>query len=278
MGFVVLWATGFAVARLVAPHTEPLTFLAVRFALSAACFAGLAAAAGAPWPRTWPAWRNQLVAGVMLQGVYLGGVFWSVRHGLPAGLSALVTGLQPLLTAMLSFWLLGERVRPLRWAGIIIGFAGALLVLAPQLHGSGGAGWPPLAAVGCSMLGITLGTIWQKRTGSAADLRTTGAVQFAAAAIAMAVSAALLEHGRIDGSWPLLFGLAWGVLVLSLGAVPLMLLLIRRGAVAGVASLMYLVPPVAAFIAWLAFDEALAWIQVAGMLVAASGVWIASRD
>ncbi len=276
--FVVLWATGFIVARLVAPHTDPFTFLALRFVLSAGLFAVLAVASGAAWPRGGLAWRNQVVTGVLMQGVYLGGVFWSVRHGMPAGVAALVTGLQPLLTAMLSFWLLRERVRARRWVGIVVGFAGAVLVLTPQLRGAGAVGIGPLLAVGASALGITFGTIWQKRFGGAADLRTSGAVQFGAASVLMAIAALWLEDGRFDGSAAALAGLAWAVLGMSLGAVSLLLLLIRRGAVAGVASLMYLVPPVAAAIAYMAFGEALAWVQVVGMAVAAVGVWIASRD
>lgn len=276
--FVLLWATGFVVARLVAPHADPLTFLVARFGLSALVFALIAWASGARWPQGAAAWRDLVVVGVLMQGVYLGGVFWSVRHGLPAGLSALVTGLQPLLTAMLSFWLLAERVRARRWCGIGIGFLGVLLVLAPQLSAAGGAGWVPVAASGLSMVGTTLGTIWQKRTGAAADLRTSGAVQFGAAALVLAPLALLFEDGRFDWSWQVLAGLAWGVFGLSLGAVTLLLVLIRRGAVAGVASLMYLVPPVAAALGYWWFGDTLSPVQVAGMAVAAGGVWVASRD
>ncbi len=232
--FVLLWATGFVVARLVAPHADPLTFLVVRFGLSSLVFAAIAAATGAPWPRSLSAWRNLVVVGVLMQGVYLGGVFWAVRHGLPAGLSALVTGLQPLLT--------------------------------------------PILACVFSMVGTTLGTIWQKRTGAAADLRTSGAVQFGAASLVLLPFALALEPGRIDGGWQVLVGLAWGVFGLSLGAVTLLLVLIRRGAVAGVASLMYLVPPVAAGLGYWWFGDVLGGLQIAGMAVAAVGVWVASRD
>ena len=276
--FVGIWATGFLVARLVAPHVDPLTFLSIRFVLSAGAFAGIAAAAGARWPRGVRGWRDALVAGVLLQGIYLGGVFWSVRHGLPAGLSALLTGLQPLLTALLAFPLLGERVGARRWAGIGVGFAGALLVLSPQLAlGSAGAGAGPLLASGAAMVAITLGTIWQKRTGAAADLRTNAAVQFAGAAAVTAPVAWLTEAGRFDGAWQAWAGLAWAVCGLSLGAISLLLILIKRGAVAGVASLFYLVPPVVAVLAYLLFGEALTGVQVAGMVVAAVGVAVASR-
>lgn len=279
--FVGMWATGFIVARLVAPHADPLTFVAGRFVLSALAFGAIAAVARARWPRGLRGWRDALAAGVLMQGCYVGGVFWAVRHGLPAGITALVTGLQPLLTALLAFPLLGERVGRRRWAGIALGFAGALLVLEPQLR-AGGAALPggmllPLLACGAGTAGMTLGTIWQKRTASTADLRTNAAVQFIGAALVTIPVAALTESGRFDGSWQAWTGLAWAVCGLSLGAISLLLLLIRRGAVAGVASLFYLVPPVVAVLAFALFGERLSALQVAGMAVAASGVAVASR-
>ena len=276
--FVGIWATGFIVARLVAPHADPLFFLFCRFVLSALAFAGIAAATRARWPRSLRGWRDALVAGVLIQGAYLGGVFWSVRHGLPAGISALIAGLQPLLTALLAPSMLGERVGRRRWAGIALGFAGALLVLEPQLRAaSGGTPVLPLLASGGAMAALTLGTIWQKRTASNADLRTNAAVQFIGAALVTAPVAALTEAGRFDGSWQAWAGLAWAVCGLSLGAISLLLLLIRRGAVAGVASLFYLVPPVVAVLAFTLFGERLSALQVAGMAIAAAGVAVASR-
>lgn len=276
--FVGIWATGFVVARLVAPHADPLTFLSIRFVLSALAFAGIAAAVGAAWPRGGRGWRDALVAGVLMQGVYLGGVFWAVRHGLPAGISALVTGLQPLLTAVLAFPLLGERVGVRRWAGIVMGFAGALIVLEPQLGaGLDGVLLAPLLVCGVGMVAMTLGTIWQKRTASTADLRTNAAVQFMGAAAVAIPVAALTEAGQFDMSWQAWTGLAWAVCGLSLGAISLLLILIKRGAVAGVASLFYLVPPVVAVMAFALFGEQLTLWQVVGMGVAASGVAVASR-
>ncbi len=276
--FVSIWATGFVVARLVAPHADPLTFLSYRFVLSASAFAGIAAAVRAPWPRGVRRWRDALVAGVLMQGIYLSGVFWAVRHGLPTGISALITGLQPLLTALLAFPLLGERVGGRRWGGIGLGFAGALLVLQPQLRaGSGDILVMPLLACGAGMAAMTLGTIWQKRTASTADLRTNAAVQFIGAALVTIPVAASTEAGRFDGTWQAVAGLAWAVCGLSLGATSLLLALIRRGAVAGVASLFYLVPPVVAVLAFALFGEQLSALQVAGMALAAAGVAVASR-
>lgn len=279
LAFVGIWATGFVVARLAAPHAEPLTFLTMRYVLSALVFALVAAAAGAAWPRTGRGWRDALVAGVLMQGVYLGGVFWSVRHGLPAGISALVCGLQPVLTAALAGPLLGERVGRRRWLGILAGFAGAVLVLAPGL-GAAGEGRLPLFPLGVSfaaMAAMTLGTIWQKRTGGGADLRTNAAVQFLGAALVTAPVLALTEEGGFDGTWEVWAALLWAVLGLSVGAITLLMLLIRRGAVAGVASLFYLVPPAVAVLAFVLFGERLAPVQMLGMAVAAAGVAVASR-
>lgn len=279
--FVLIWATGFLVARLIAPYAEPLTFLSARYALSAASFALIAVWVRAAWPNTARAWRDALVSGVLMQGVYLGGVFWGARHGMPAGISALITGLQPLLTALLAYPLLGERVGPRRWLGILMGFTGAVLVLLPTLRPveapGGGVGWPAVLAVFAAMTGMTLGTIWQKRTGGGADLRTSACVQFIGAAAVTLPVAALTERGQFDGGWQAWVGLLWAVYGLSLGAISLLLVLIRRGAVAGVASLFYLVPPVVALLAFFLFGEHLGPVQVAGMVLAAAGVAVASR-
>ena len=274
--FVGIWATGFIVARLVAPHAEPLTFLMIRYVLSALVFGAVAVVTGAQWPRTMSSWRSALVAGVLMQGIYLGGVFWSVRHGLPAGISALIAGLQPLLTGALAYPLLGERVGQRRWLGIALGFFGSVLVLLPGTIGALPA--LPLAVCFGAMVAMTLGTIWQKRTAAGADLRTNAAVQFLGAAVVTAPLALLLEQGGFDGSMVVLAGLLWAVFGLSIGAVSLLMLLIRRGAIAGVASLFYLVPPVAAVIAFLLFGERLSLVQVGGMLLAATGVAIANRS
>jgi drug/metabolite transporter (DMT)-like permease len=275
--FVLIWATGFIVARGVAPHAEPLTFLLIRYLLTTAVFATIAFAIGAAWPKGVRGWRNALIAGILLQGVYLGGVFWAARRGMPAGISALISGLQPLLTAVLSFPLLGERVRPLQWLGIGLGFLGAVLVLLPKLGVTEGIPLLPLIACFAAVIGITLGTIWQKRTAAQVDLRTNAAVQFIGAALVTAPIAALTEEWTFDGSAQAWIGLLWSVFGLSVGAISLLLILIRRGAVASVASLFYLVPPVVAVMAFFLFGERLTFLQVAGMALAATGVALANR-
>lgn len=275
--FVLIWATGFIVARIVAPYADPLTFLLVRYLLAILVLGAIAAAVRASWPRTWRDWRNGLVAGILLHGLYLGGVFWSIKQGLPAGITALVAGLQPLTTGLLAGPLLGEPVSARRWSGIGIGFLGAACVVAPKL----GDGSVPLLALGVSFLGmlsITLGTIWQKRTGGAVDLRVNALIQYLGAALVTLPLVLLTEQGRMEFTLPLIGALAWAVLGLSIGAIGLLLFLIRQGAVVGVAALLYLVPPVAALMAFVLFGESLSPIQMVGMALAALGVALASRN
>ena len=198
--------------------------------------------------------------------------------GCPPRWCALVTGLQPLSTAILSRPLLGDRVDRRQWFGIMLGFVGAVLVLAPKVS-LAGSHIPtlPLAAAGLAMLAITLGTIWQKRVSVGADVRAGAAIQFAAAAIVTTPIALATGHGNFDGSWQVWLGLGWAVIGLSIGAISLLLLMIARSAVTVVASLFYLVPPVVALLAFLFFGETLSAIQIVGMIIAAIGVAIATR-
>lgn len=281
--FVLLWSTGFITARLVAPHVEPLTFLSVRFFLCVVLFASAATLAGARWPSGLCGWVNALVAGVLLQGIYLGGVFWAVRNGLPAGVAALIVSLQPVLTVVLAWPLLGERPGPWRWTGTAMGFAGTALVVVPALQGeSAGAFSPPdgvtVAACILAMVAITLGTIWQKRTAGAADLRTNLTLQFLGAFLLTAPLAVLTESLRFDLVPAALTGLVWSVLGNSVASTVLLMLMIRRGAVAAVASLFYLVPAVSAIMAYAFFAEALTPLQIVGMALAAAGVAVANRS
>ncbi|HEX8417404.1 MAG TPA: DMT family transporter [Methylobacterium sp.] len=277
--FVLIWATGFVAARFVVPYADPLSFVGIRVAGVALLLAGIAFATGARWPRDRAGWGDALVAGVLMQGLYVMGIFWAIDRGLPAGIAALVGSLQPLLTAMLARPLLGEFVSGRRWLGIGTGFAGALLVLAPKL-GAAGASGIPLGALGIclgAMAAMTLGTLWQKRRSGEADLLANATIQFLGAAVLAVPVALLLEEGRFDLSPPFWFGLAWSILVNSVAGILLLMVLIRRGAVAGVASLFFLVPPVSALMAYALFGEVLIPVQIAGMAVAALGVAIASR-
>jgi len=269
--FVVLWSTGFIGARLGLPYAEPMTFLALRFALVALLLLALSLATRAPWPKRPIEYLHIGVAGFLLHGVYLGGVFASIFFGVQAGVSALIVGIQPLLVAALAGRVLGERVTALQWSGLALGLAGVGLVVANKL--SLGLGTP--FAMGLSVLalvGITIGTLYQKRFCQNMDLRSGNVVQFAVASLAMLGMAVPFETMRIVWSGEFVFALAWLCIVLSLGAITLLFILIRRGAAAKVSSLFYMVPPCTAVIAYFLFDERLSAIALIGMGLAVTGV------
>lgn len=275
--FVTIWATGFIVARAVAPYAEPLTFLTIRFAGASAVLAAIALAAGAPWPRDVRAWTDAALAGTLLHGVYLGCVFWAVGHGLPAGIAALIVGAQPLLVALLAQPLLRERVSGRRWFGVALGFAGLLLVLGPRVSGGNTYAVTTIAVAILALVGITAGTLWQKWTGGRADLRSGTAVQFAGAFVMAGAGAVATETMRVDPAPTFWLALAWAVGGLSIGAILLLLLMLRRGEAVAVSSLMFLVPPVTALMGYAIFGETLTGLQIAGMVVCTAGVALAGR-
>jgi drug/metabolite transporter (DMT)-like permease len=272
--FVLLWSTGFIGAKLGLPYAEPMIFLELRFLLVLAILVPLCWVFKAPWPSRRRA-LQMAVSGGLLQAGYLGGVFASLHHGMPAGVSALVTGMQPVLTAVLGSWLLRETVSPRQWLGFFLGIAGVLLVVGDRIVVERlGA-----AAVGLSvfaLLSITLGTLWQKRHGAGIDLRTGAAIQFMAAAVILAPFA-LLEGGEVRWSGEFVFALAWLVVVLSFGAIFLLLTLIRRGRATQVSSLFYLVPPTTALLAWPLFGETYSLSAAAGMGLAMLAVWLVMK-
>jgi drug/metabolite transporter (DMT)-like permease len=274
--FVVLWSTGFIGAKLGLPHAGPLTFLALRYGLAAGLLALLALATRAPWPRRPAEIGHYAVAGLLVHAIYLGGVFVGIALGVEAGISALIVGLQPLLTAAFASVFLGERVTPRQWAGLGLGLLGMALVLARKLGQGPGDALGSLACV-TALLGITAGTLYQKRFCVGMDLRTGGVVQFTAAGLATALFAVLFEDIHVAWTGEFVFALLWLVLVLSLGAVSLLYLLIRRGAAAQVASLFFLVPPCTALIAWPLFGETLGPVALSGMALTAAGVALASQ-
>ena len=276
--FVALWSTGFIGAKLGLPYVEPLTFLALRFAIVIVLMLAVVALVRAPWPASGRAWFHIGVSGLLVHGVYLGGVFIAIGHGLPSGITALVVGLQPLLTALVAGALLDEKVRPAQWAGLALGFTGVALVVAGKVATvPGGALVGMLLPAVVALLGITAGTLYQKRFCPAFDLRTGSVIQYLPCVVAMAVLAYATESMAVQWSGEFLFALGWLVLVLSLGAVSLLNLLIRRGGAVNVASLFYLTPPTTALIAWAVFGETLSGWALAGMAMAALGVWLARQ-
>lgn len=274
--FVLLWSTGFIGAKLGLPYAEPLTFLLIRFACVIALLASLALALRRPWPHRPMQWLHIAVAGVLLHGGYLSGVFLAIHGGMPAGVVALIVGIQPLLTAFLSASMVGERVSGRQWAGLVLGFGGVILVVSDKLGFSGlsGAG---LAFAAMALVSITVGTLYQKRFCAELDLWSGSVIQFAATALVLLPFALAFESMRVEWSGEFVFALAWLIVVLSLGAISLLHLLIRRGAATRVSALFYLVPPTTALLAFFIFGEKLGLAAVAGMAIAAVGVAIAVR-
>lgn len=273
--FVFLWSTGFLGAKFGLPYADPLAFLLVRYALVIALMGSIALAWRAPWPRDGRQWLHIGIGGLGVHALYLGGVFVAIAKGLPAGITALVVGLQPLLTATVAGRLLGEGVLPRQWAGLVLGFGGVGLVVSNKL-GSGfplEALWPALAA----LFGITAGTLYQKRFAPHFDWRSGAAAQFLPTAIVTGLIVVGMERFRIDWTGEFVFALGWLVLVLSVGAISLLNWLIRHGSAVNVASLFYLTPPTTALLAWLLFGETLGGQALAGMALAVFGVYLARR-
>jgi drug/metabolite transporter (DMT)-like permease len=269
--FVLLWSTGFIGAKLGLPHAEPLTFLTARFLLAAAIMTVLAALAGAPAPRDARALGHLAVAGCLLNTVYLGGVYVAISRGIGAGTSALIVSLQPLIIAAVAGPVLGEPVSRRQWGGLVLGLLGCGLVVWPKL-GTGEGDTAGLLLCGVALLGIAAGTLYQKRFCQGMDLRSGTAVQFWASAVSTGAAALALENLHVEWAPELIVALLWLVLVLSLGAITLLYLLIRRGAASRVSALFFLVPPTTAAMAWAMFGETLTPLQLVGMAVAAAGV------
>ncbi|TAF86308.1 MAG: DMT family transporter [Curvibacter sp.] len=277
--FVALWSTGFIGAKFGLPYVEPLTFLAVRYAAVLVLMGLVVWHTRAPWPATLRECGHIAVTGVLVHAVYLGGVFIAIGHGLPAGVAAIVVGLQPLLTALGAGWLLREKVRATQWAGLAAGFAGVALVVAHKVAAGAGLAtlWTLLFPVAVALLAITAGTLYQKRYCPSFDLRTGSLIQFIPSLVLTGLAAAATETMHIEWTGSFVFALAWLVLVLSLGAVTLLNVLIRSGTAVNVASLFYLVPPCTALVAWALFGETLTGLALAGMGLTVFGVWLARK-
>jgi drug/metabolite transporter (DMT)-like permease len=272
--FVVLWSTGFIATKYVVHNAEPLTYLAIRMALVVGLMAVIAGIARPRWPdRSGIA--HSIVAGILVHGFYLGGTAVAIAHSIPAGLSALIPGLQPILTSTLANRWLGERVTPLQWTGLLLGLAGMVLILHDRPM-SGQAGWGWLAS-GVSLVSITLGTLYQRRYCGQIDWRAGNLVQYVAVTIFFAVGAWLFETNVVQWTREFVLSLAWLVVVLSIGSIGLLYWLIRRSAATSVASLFYLVPAVTAAMAYVLFGERLDNVAISGMVACAAAVFLVNR-
>jgi drug/metabolite transporter (DMT)-like permease len=271
--FVLLWSTGFVGAKYGLPDAEPFTFLALRLLIAAALLAIAAAIARTRITREQAG--RAAVSGLLLHATYLGGVFWAIAHGTPAGVSAVIVSLQPVLVAALALPLLGERLVSRQWFGLVLGVVGVALVVGPHLGGD----VPVVGVVSClvALAGGTGGTLWQKRHGEGVPLLWGTSVQYVAATAVLAVASLAVEDQRIDWTPRFVGALVWLVLVLSLGAILLLMILLRRGTASSVSSLLFLVPPVTALMAWLLFDERLHPLSIVGVGLTAIGVALAVR-
>jgi len=280
LAFVPLWSTGFIFTKLGIPHAEPLTFLSVRFAIVTVLFVGLAMLMRAAWPSRAEA-GHSVVVGLLLHGGYLGGVFIAIAEGVPAGVVALIVCLQPVLTATIVGRVLGERVRALQWAGLALGLVGAAMVLWRKLGLDGGAAEGSMTGYGFAvvgLVGITAGTIYQKRFCVGVHPASGGVFQYLGAVILVAIGAQLTESWKVDFfATDFLIAIVWLAVVLSIVTVWLLMIMIRRGAANRVASWFYLVPPFTALFANFLFGETLGPIALAGMAVAMAGVALVNR-
>ncbi|PWW01756.1 drug/metabolite transporter (DMT)-like permease [Hoeflea marina] len=279
--FVLLWSTGWIVAKYAAPHADPLTFLSLRYALAIAVFGVIVLATGALWPTTRSGWAHAIVSGVFLHGIYLGGVWWAISHGVPSSISGLIAALQPIMTAMVAPVLVGERLTQGQRLGILLGFVGLAIAILPGLlrleAAVLSAALLPLAVNVVSMISVTGGTLYQKRFLQEGDLRAIATLQYLGAFAVTLPMAWLIEPMRIDWTLEFILAMAWSVFGLSLVSIALLLYLIRRGQVSRAASLIYLVPPTVAVQSWAFFGEEITLPLIVGTVIVVVGVWLTNR-
>ena len=279
--FVLIWSTGFIVARYGMPHAPPLSFLALRYTLSIACFLAWIAWSRVAWPTTRTQWLHLSVTGVLMHAGYLGGVWVAVKAGMGSGLSSLIVGFQPVLTAIWVAYSVRGSDQPgisrRQWLGLLLGFLGLLMVVWRKLT----LGTPldhvtpvNMAFALAALLSITVGTLYQNRFVQACDVRSANTVQLLAALV-VTLPFALMETEAMRWNGELVGAMIWSVLGLTLGGSSLLYILIQRGAAASVTSLLFLVPPSTAMMAWLLFGEAITWATLLGTALTAVGVsWV----
>jgi drug/metabolite transporter (DMT)-like permease len=278
VAFILLWSSGWVAAEFGAMVSGPLTFLVIRFAVAILFFLAIALLSGARWPKSRGELGHTLFSGLLLHGGYLGPVWWAIGQGVPAGISGIIAGLQPLLTALAAPYVLGERLGPLQRLGLVLGFLGVALAVLPKLiqAGSGGIPWFPVLVNVLGMVSVTAGTIYQKRYLQKVDIRVAATLQYVAALVVIIPFAFLLETFHVQFGWQFVAVLAWSVLGTSVAAILLLLYLLSHGQVSRVAALVYLVPPLAALQAFLFLHEALSALTIAGTAIVVAGVYLAN--
>jgi drug/metabolite transporter (DMT)-like permease len=275
--FVLLWSTGFIGAKYALPYIEPFYLLFIRMLMTLAVFAVLCVIFKAKWP-SFQQGKQQMVTGLLVHACYLGGVFAAIKWQMPVSITAIIVGLQPLLTALLSWQWLGERLRAVQWLGLVLGLIGVVLILLNGQHTDNfELRFEAIAAALLALVSISIGTLYQKRFGQGVDLLSASVYQYFATAIAMGILAFVFEERIIEWNTQLVLALGWLVFGLSVSAILLLMLMIREGESAKVASYFYLVPPVTALEAWVLFGESLSLIQSCAILITVLGVYLVLR-
>ena len=275
--FVVLWATGFIGGKLGLPFAEPITFLLIRFIAVLAILIPLAFLMRAPWPWTGKDWMHTAIAGLLLHAGYLGGVFSAIHLGMSAGITSLIVGLQPVLTAIFAAVWFRDKVTHTQWLGLVLGFVGVALVVSGKISVNT-LDLAPFSLAVFALLSITFGTLYQKRYCQDLNLLSGTVIQFSACAVLYAILAPLLETMQVRWTGQFLFALGWLVIVLSIATIMLLYILIRQGAATRVTSLFYMVPPTTAVMAWLIFGETMTGWALAGLLCCGAGVFLVVRQ
>jgi drug/metabolite transporter (DMT)-like permease len=279
--FVLLWSTGFVASKYGLPYAEPFTYLSIRFLLAGVLLLGIALGTRASWPKTPREFFHIAISGVLLHGVYLSGVFHAIHLGLPAGVASLIVNLQPVLTSIFAQILLKERIITRQWIGLALGLAGVALVIGEKLFLSNAAqgGFPAIALIPAflALFGTALGTIYQKRYSANMNIASGTIIQYIGGLLITGVGALLFETRVVQWTTPFIFAMSWQVLVLSIGAIWLLMYLIRQNSASKLSSLFYLVPPLTALEAYLLFNEQLGLVALGGMVLVVIGVVLVIR-
>jgi drug/metabolite transporter (DMT)-like permease len=276
--FILLWSSGWVAAKFGVMVSGPLTFLVIRYSVATLCFMAICVLSGARWPSSRAEFGHTLIAGVLLHGGYLGAVWWAIGQGVPPGVSGVIAGLQPLLTALAAPTFLGERLSTVQRTGLGLGFLGLAFAVLPKLLHAGPAGipWFPVLVNVLGMVSVTSGTIYQKRHLHSTDIRVAATLQYLAALAVTLPFAFLLEPFHVELGVQFFAVLAWAVLGTSVAAILLLLYLLNKGQVSRVAALVYLVPPLAALQAWIFVGEALTPLTIIGTVIVVAGVYLAN--
>ena len=279
--FVLLWSTGFIGAKYILPYAEPFVFLTIRYFFATLILVLIAKAMGESLRITWPQVKQSMLVSVFLHVIYIGGVFYAVFIEIPAGITAVIVSLQPILVSVLAIPLLGEKLSYRQVFGLLLGFVGILFLLSPKLlEGDLSTGFSTLGIICCviALLGTTIGYLLQKKGGADIPFLAGTAVQFATSTVIFAIASVIFEPLKVDITLEFVLALSWIVLALSIGSIFLLFYLLRNDSASSVSSLYYLVPPLAAVQAYFFFDERIKGIGLVGMALAALGTLIVTRN